>query len=101
MSLLLWCVMAATGARRRRRPGLLYGSVVAANLVSGTPAALERVRERRRDPVAVLAPHAVGAAVLTGLRGGWPSAATAAVLGVLGIAERTRTTESVIGEVKP
>lgn len=101
MSLLLWCVMAATGARRRRRPGLLYGSVVAANLVSGTPAALERVRARRRDPVAVLAPLAVGAAVLASVRGGWPSAATAAVLGVLGIAERRRTTESVIGEVQP
>ncbi|KGI66459.1 NAD-dependent epimerase/dehydratase family protein [Mycolicibacterium rufum] len=99
-TLLAWCAMAAARARRRRRPGLLYGSVVAANLLAGTPAALDRVRERRRDPVAVLAPLAVGAAVLTSARGGWPSAATAAALGVLGIAERRRNDAHGMGEAQ-
>ena len=94
-SLLLWCVMAAARARRARRPGVLYGSVVAANLLSGTPAPLPRRRLGRRDPVAVLAPFAVGAAVLSSVRGGRPSMVATALLGVLGIAERRRTTGEV------
>ncbi len=91
-TLLLWCLLAVTAAARRRRPGPLYAGVVAANLVSGTPAALQRVRQRRRDPVALLAPPAVGAAVLSSLRGGWLSAAAVAALGALAVAERRRTT---------
>lgn len=90
-TLLLWCVMAATRLSKPGRPGLLHGVVIAANLASGTPAALARMRERRRDPVALLAPAAVGAAVLASLRGGRTGAAATAVLGGLGMSERRRT----------
>ncbi|MEW5812061.1 MAG: NAD-dependent epimerase/dehydratase family protein [Actinomycetota bacterium] len=89
-TLALWWVLALTGAMRGRRPRVAFGSVVAANLMSGTPAALQRIRQRRRDPVAVLAPAAVGVAVLSSVRGGWPAAAAVTVLGLLGVAERRR-----------
>jgi len=89
-TLLLWCATAAAGIGRRGRPGPLYAGVVAANLISGTPAALQRVRQRRRDPVAMLAPVAVAIAVLTTLRGGRPAAVSTAALGVLGFTERRR-----------
>lgn len=71
---------------------MLHAAVIAANLTSGTPAALTRVRERRRDPVALLAPVAVGVAVLASLRGGRAAVAATSVLGGLGMAERRRTT---------
>lgn len=90
-SLLLWCLMAVTRVSKPGRPGLLHGVVIAANLASGTPAALTRLRERRRDPVALLAPVAVGAAVLASLRGGRTAVAATAVLGALGMTERRRT----------
>lgn len=89
-TLTLWWAIAVAAAVRRRRPGAVYASVVAANLISGTPAALQRVRQRRRDPVAVLAPLTVGAALLATRRGGWPAAAATTALGGLGWAERTR-----------
>lgn len=89
-TLLLWCVMAVTRLSKPGRPGLLHGVVIAANLASGIPAALTRVRERRRDPVALLAPAAVGAAVLASLRGGRTGVAATAVLGGLGMSERRR-----------
>ncbi|MEU0498758.1 NAD-dependent epimerase/dehydratase family protein [Mycobacterium sp. NPDC006124] len=90
-SLLLWLLAALTRVEKPGRPGLAHGAVIAANLLSGTPAALTRVRQRRRDPVALVAPPAVGAAVLASLRGGPIALAATAVLGVLGIVERRRT----------
>ncbi len=89
-TLALWLTMALTAAARGRRPGPIYRSVVAANLVSGTPAALERLQQHRRDPIALLAPVTVAAALLATRRGGWPAAATATALSALGWAERTR-----------
>ena len=90
-TLLLWCVMALTRVAKPGRPGLVHGAVIAANLLSGTPAALTRVRERRRDVVAMVAPAAVGAAVLASVHGGPRAAAVTAVLGGLGMTERRRT----------
>ncbi|MDA2892609.1 NAD-dependent epimerase/dehydratase family protein [Mycolicibacterium sp. BiH015] len=87
-SLLLWCVTAVARAANPGRPRPLHGAFIATNLVSGTPAALARVQQQRRDPVALAAPVAVAAAVLTSLRGGRPAAVAAIVLGALGIAER-------------
>ena len=90
-TLLLWCVMALTRVAKPGRPGLVHGAVIAANLLSGTPAALTRARERRRDVVAMVAPAAVGAAVLASVHGGPRAAAVTAVLGGLGMTERRRT----------
>ena len=84
--------MALTRVSKPGRPGLLHGAVIAANMTSGTPAALTRVRERRRDPVALLAPVAVAVAVLASLRGGRAAVAATAVLGALGMVERRRST---------
>ncbi|AFM15175.1 nucleoside-diphosphate-sugar epimerase [Mycolicibacterium chubuense NBB4] len=89
-TLALWCAAAVARAPRRGRPGALHAALIAANLISGTPAALDRVRAGRRDPVALLAPVAVGGAVLSSARGGWTAAAATMVLGVLGLAERRR-----------
>ncbi|MEH3139300.1 MAG: NAD-dependent epimerase/dehydratase family protein [Mycobacterium kyogaense] len=89
-TLALWWAMAVANAFRGRRPGGIYASAVAANLISGTPAAFQRLRQRRRDPVAVLAPVTVGVALLTTRRGGWPAAAAATALGGLALAERRR-----------
>ena len=87
-SLLLWTVSAVARAVRIRRAGTVQAVAAAANLVSGTPMALERVVERRRDPVALLAPVAVMGALVSSLRGGWASVATTAVLNVLNLIER-------------
>jgi UDP-glucose 4-epimerase len=89
-SLAAWWALAVAGARRRRRPGPLYASVVVANLMSGTPAALARVRQRRRDPIALLAPAAVATALVASRRGGWPAAVSTTALGAIGFAERRR-----------
>jgi len=89
-TLLLWCLAALTRASTPGPPGPVHGAVIATNLLSGTPAALARVRRRRRDPVALVAPPAVGVAVLASLRGGRPALAATAVLGALGVAERRR-----------
>ncbi|KAA0096202.1 NAD-dependent epimerase/dehydratase family protein [Mycolicibacterium sp. P1-18] len=96
-TLLLWCVMALTRATTPGRPGVMHGAVIAANLLSGTPAALTRVRERRRDAVALVAPVAVGVAVLASARGGRAAAAATTVLGLLGIAERRRAARRSVG----
>ncbi len=58
-----WLALLAAGARR---PAL---AAMVVNLVSGTPLALARVRERRRDAVALGAPPLVGLAVLATVRG--------------------------------
>ncbi|MBB2993061.1 nucleoside-diphosphate-sugar epimerase [Mycolicibacterium iranicum] len=90
-TLLLWCATAIARAANPGRPGPLHAALIAMNLLSGIPAALARVRQRRRDPVALAAPPAVAAAVLASVRGGRPAAVATTVLGALGIAERRRT----------
>ncbi len=91
VTLLLWSALSIVRAVGVGRAGMPDVIVVAANLASGTPAALTRVRERRRDPVALLAPVAVVAAVAASLRGGWAPVAATAVLQVVAAAERHRT----------
>ena len=93
-TLVLWIALAVTRAAGRGRAGVPDAAVITANLVSGTPMALDRLRERRRDPVALLAPAAVGAAVLATLRGGWTPVAAVIALGVLAVADRRRATSS-------
>ena len=89
-TLLLWSAAALARAAGIGRPGAPDAAVVAANLVFGTPMALERVRERRRDPVALVAPVAVAAAVLSTVRGGWAAVAATAVLQVVNTVEHRR-----------
>jgi len=72
------------------RAGVIDAAFVVANLVAGTPAALDRLRTRRRDPVALLAPVAVVAAVASTIRGGWMSVASVAILNLLAEAEQRR-----------
>ena len=90
-SLWLWTAWTLARAIGFRRAGNAYAAVIATNLIAGTPMALRRMQERRRDPVALLAPVAVATAVLTSRRGGWPPVAATAILAVLGAAERHRT----------
>lgn len=87
-SLVLWTASAVARAVGIRRAGTVQAVAAAANLVSGTPMALERVVERRRDPVALLAPVAVVGALVSSLRGGWAPVATTAVLNLLNLIER-------------
>jgi hypothetical protein len=68
--------------------------VVAANLVSGTPGALQRIRERRRDLVALLAPVAIVVALGATVRRGWYPVAATAVLHWFNALERRRRTIS-------
>jgi UDP-glucose 4-epimerase len=89
-SLLLWTAATALRAVGVGRAGLADAAFVMANLVGGTPAALDRLRARRRDPVALLAPIAVVAAVLATIRGGWPSVASITVLNLFAESERQR-----------
>jgi UDP-glucose 4-epimerase len=91
VTLALWALLSVTRATGRRRPGFPDAAVIAANLVSGTPMALTRVAQRRRDPVALSAPVAVAAALFAARRGGWPAVATTALLGALAVADRRRT----------
>ncbi len=75
LSVAAWLASLAVGAR-----GPALGAM-AVNLVSGTPLALARFREGRRDVVALGAPPLVGLAVLTTLRGATrPALLTTAVL---------------------
>jgi hypothetical protein len=55
--------------------------------------AIDRVLERRRDPVALLAPAAVVAALTASVRGGWPAVAATSVLQVLNVLERRAGTK--------
>ena len=87
-SLLLWTAATVLRAGGVGRAGVLDAAFVAANLVAGTPAALERLLARRRDPVALVAPVAVLAAIASTLRGGWASVAAVAVLNLVSAAER-------------
>jgi len=89
-SLLLWSTATALRAVGVGRAGVIDAAFVVANLVAGTPAALDRLRTRRRDPVALLAPVAVVAAVASTIRGGWMSVASVAILNLLAEAEQRR-----------
>lgn len=89
-SLLLWTTAAVLRAAGVGRAGLTDAAFVAANVVGGTPAALERLLTRRRDPVALLAPVAVVAAIATTIRGGWSSVASLAILNLFAESERRR-----------
>ncbi len=90
-SLLLWTAATVLRAAGVGRAGVTDAAFVAANLIGGTPAALERLLTRRRDTVALLAPIAVVAAVATTVRGGWSSVAAVAVLNLFATSERHRT----------
>ncbi len=94
-SLLLWTAATALRAVGVGRTGLTDAAFVVANLAGGTPAALDRLRARRRDPVALVAPIAVVVAVLATLRGGWPSVASVTVLNLLAASERRRSNTPV------
>jgi UDP-glucose 4-epimerase len=91
-TLVAWTALAIARVAGRGRPGLPDVVVVAGNLAAGTPAALARMRARRRDPVALLAPPAVAVAVLaTALAPGrWPPVVATAVLHALAAVERRR-----------
>jgi nucleoside-diphosphate-sugar epimerase len=89
-SLLVWGATAFAHAIGIGRAGKVDAAIIAANLGSGTPMALDRIRQHRRDPVALLAPVAVGAAVVASLVGGWAPVAAVAALQVLNAAERSR-----------
>lgn len=90
VSLAAWAVLSGARAAGRHRPGAVDILVVGLNLAAGAPAALSRVRERRRDPVAVLAPVAVGGAVVATARPGprFAPLVPVAVLVGLVVAER-------------
>lgn len=91
VSLALWTALAIGRATGRGCAGAPDRAVMAANLISGVPMAVDRVLERRRDPVALLAPAAVVAALVASVRGGWRSVAATSVLEVLNVLERRRT----------
>lgn len=90
VSLALWGALALARAVGARRARAADAAVVATNLVTGTPMALDRVLERRADPVALVAPAAVVAAVVATVRGGWPAVAATGALQVLRTVERRR-----------
>lgn len=90
-SLALWLVLVAARALGAGRPGWPEAAVIGTNLVAGTPAALTRLTQRRRDPVALLAPPTVGAAVLATRRGGWAPVIATALLGAFALAEHRRS----------
>ncbi|MCT7661116.1 NAD-dependent epimerase/dehydratase family protein [Mycobacterium deserti] len=90
VSLVSWSLLTVGRAAGIRRAGLVDGVVVAANLVSGTPMALDRMLESRRDPVALLAPVTVVAALAATVRGGWTPVVATAALHLLNAMERKR-----------
>jgi nucleoside-diphosphate-sugar epimerase len=89
-TLLMWGALAVTRAVGVGRAGRADAAVIVANLASGTPTALDRVLERRRDPVALLAPVAVACALAASWRGGWTPVAATAVLHLLNQIEHNR-----------
>jgi hypothetical protein len=90
VTLNLWTALALLRAIRHSRPGAVDAAVVMANLAAGTPKAADRVLQRRRDAVALLAPLAVVAALVCTRRGGWPAVAATGVLHVLNRSEHGR-----------
>lgn len=89
-TLLLWSAAAVARALGIDRAWVPEAAAVVANLASGTPMALDRIRARRRDPVALVAPVAVMAALVASLRGGWTPVVATCVLHVINAAERRR-----------
>jgi nucleoside-diphosphate-sugar epimerase len=89
-TLVLWGALAVARAAGLGRAGAPDAAVIAGNLIAGTPMAIDRVRARRRDAVALLAPVTVGAALLAYVRGGWTPVAAVATLGALAAADRRR-----------
>jgi UDP-glucose 4-epimerase len=89
-SLWLWSVLTLIRALGYGRPGLPDRLALVTNLAAGTPMAIDRVLERRRDFVALLAPVAVVAAVASSVRGRWTPVAATAVLQWLNALERKR-----------
>ena len=89
-SLLAWSALAVLRALGHGRPGVPDAAVALVNLAAGTPFALRRIRQRRRDPVALLAPFAVGGAVAACVRfrGGWIPVAATVALQALAAADR-------------
>lgn len=89
-SLAAWALLAGARAAGRHRAGPVDALVVAVHLAAGAPSAVRRLRQRRRDPVALLAPVAVACAVGTtawpGLRVP-PFAAVSVLIGLV-VAER-------------
>lgn len=89
-SLVLWGALALGRAAGLRRARGVDAAVVATNLVTGTPMALDRVLERRADPLALIAPVAVVAALGATRRGGWSAVAATGLLQLLRMSERRR-----------
>ncbi len=86
----MWAGLAAAHAAGRHRAGPAGAVAVGVNLLAGSPAAPRRVRLRRRDPVALLAPVAVAGALVTSAGAGprWAPLAAVTVLIGLAVAER-------------
>jgi hypothetical protein len=93
-SLGVWSALSLARALGYGRAGVPDAAVIAVNLASGTPMAVGRVRQRRRDPVALMAPVAVGAALAATRRGGWAPVAATAALNLLVVAESRRAVRS-------
>lgn len=91
VTLLLWGALAVVRSAGVGRVGAADAALIAANLISGAPMAVDRLRARRRDAVALLAPVAVAAAVLSHTRGSWTRVFAVATLGALAAADRRRT----------
>jgi nucleoside-diphosphate-sugar epimerase len=96
VTLLLWGALTVARAAGIRRVRAVDAAVVASNVVTGTPMALDRVLERRADPVALLAPVAVVAALGATVRGGWPAVAATGALALLRTLERRRKKAVII-----
>lgn len=97
-SLVLWSALAVGRAAGRRRAGALDAIAVLTNLGAGTPMALDRLLDRRRDPVAVAAPVVVVGAVAGTVRGGWFPVAATSMLQVLNVIERRRRQLEELGD---
>jgi nucleoside-diphosphate-sugar epimerase len=93
-SLLLWSASALSRALGARRAGAADVAVIGANLAAGTPAALQRMRQGRHDPVALLAPVAVAGAAAASLRSGWSAVTATTILQVLNVLERSRFSQA-------
>ncbi|TFV56125.1 NAD-dependent epimerase/dehydratase family protein [Mycobacterium sp. PS03-16] len=96
VSLLLWSAAALARAVGVGRAGAVDAAVIATNLAAGTPMALDRVRQKRRDPVALVAPVAVLASLGASLRGGWAPVAATAVLRLLNTVEHNRQVRELL-----
>lgn len=96
VSLLLWSAVAVVRALGVGRAGAADAAVIATNLAAGTPMALERMRQKRRDPVALVAPVAVVTALGASVRGGWAPVAATAVLHLLNTVEHNRQVRELV-----